>query len=280
MTTESGPVALEVPRDRDGSITHRRSCPSIPAACPGGDLILSLPAKGLTHGEISAWVTEVYGAEASKPTITDKIAERLAEWQKHPLDEVHPVLFIDALHVRIRDGQVAKLWASDGAQGAKYWQRVLTEIKTRGVRDTCIVVCDGLKVLPDAIDLTWPEAIVQTCLIHLIRYAGRQDWAVLAHDLKPIYAAVSEAAALEEFAPFADIREQKYPAITKLWERTIESLNARLRRAVRSADTSPAKPPPSNTSSWPSLHSPRKETAEPAGLAAGNPPSTPSSSPS
>ncbi|MGW1712473.1 IS256 family transposase [Streptomyces sp. NPDC002156] len=290
VTTESGPVEVAVPRDRDGSFSptivpkHARRLPGVE------DLILSLSAKGLTHGEISAHLAEVYGAEISKTTITtitDKISERLAEWQKRPLDEVYPVLFLDALHVKIRDGQVANraiyialavtvdgerdilgLWASDGAEGAKYWQRVLAEIKNRGVRDTCIVVCDGLKGLPDAINLTWPEAIVQTCLIHLIRntfrYAGRQDWAALARDLKPIYTAVSEAAALEEFARFAGIWEQKYPAIIKLWENAwaefvpflrfdreirtvvcstnaIESLNARLRRAVRARGHFPSE---------------------------------------
>lgn len=282
VVTESGPVDVQVPRDRDGSFApvivpkHSRRLAGVE------DMILSLSAKGLTHGEISAHLAEVYGAQVSKTTITaitDKISERLTDWQKRPLDSVYPVLFIDALHVKIRDGQVANraiyvalavtvdgerdilgLWASDGAEGAKYWQRVLSEIKNRGVADVCIVVCDGLKGLPESINAVWPQAVVQTCLIHLIRntfrYAGRQHWQAIAKDLKPVYTAPSEAAALDEFARFAGVWEQKYPAIVQLWQNAwpefvpflrfdreirtvvcstnaIESLNARLRRAVR-----------------------------------------------
>jgi transposase-like protein len=281
LLTEVGPVDITVPRDRDGSFA--------PVVVPkrsrrlGGveDLVVSLSAKGLTHGEICAHLAEVYGAEVSKDritAITDRVMEGMSEWQNRPLDAVYPVIFIDCIHVKIRDGQVANrpiyialavtvdggrdilgLWAGDGGEGAKFWLRVLTEIKNRGAGDVCLLVCDGLKGLPDAIGEVWPAAVVQTCIIHLIRaslrYASKADWAVVAKELKPIYTAPSEQAALDAFAEFSTKWERKYPAIVRLWTNAwaemvpflafdveirrivcstnaIESLNARLRRAV------------------------------------------------
>ena len=168
------------------------------------DLVVSLAAKGPTAGEIAAHLGEVYGASVSKETIstiTDRVLEGLADWQKRRLDAVYPVIFSDALNVKIRDGQVANrpisaalavtvdgerdilgLWAGEhgGGEGAKYWLRVLTEIKNRGVSDVCIIVCDGLEGLPEAIATTWPQTITQTCVVHLLRnsfkYASRRDW--------------------------------------------------------------------------------------------------------
>ena len=281
LLTEVGPVDVAVPRDRDGTFT--------PTIVPkrsrrlGGveDLVVSLSAKGLTHGEICAHLHEVYGAEVSKDritAITDRVMDGLSEWQNRPLDGVYPVIFIDAIHVKIRDGQVANrpiyvalavtvdggrdilgLWAGDGGEGAKYWLRVLTELRNRGAGDVCMVVCDGLKGLPDAIGEVWPQAVVQTCIIHLIRaslrYASKADWGPIAAGLKPIYTAPTEQAALDAFAEFSTKWERKYPAITRLWTNAwpemvpflrfdveirrivcstnaIESLNARLRRAV------------------------------------------------
>ena len=160
-------------------------------------------------------------------TITDKVMEGMAEWQNRPLDPVYPVIFIDAIHVKIRDGQVANrpiyvalavtveghrdilgLWAGDGGEGAKYWLHVLTEIKNRGVDDVLMLVCDGLKGLPDAVETVWPQTIVQTCVVHLLRnsfrYAARQDWDKIAKALKPVYTAPTEAAAMERFLEFAE----------------------------------------------------------------------------
>lgn len=148
--------------------------------------------------------------------ITDKVLEEMIEWQNRPLDRVYPVVFIDAIHVKIRDGQVTNrpiyvaigvtvngerdilgLWAGDGGEGAKFWLAVLTEIKNRGVADVCIVVCDGLKGLPEAINTVWELAVVQTCVIHLIRntfrFAPRQHWDEMSRDLKPVYTAPTEA---------------------------------------------------------------------------------------
>src|SRR5947209_11943356 len=243
LLTEVGPVDIAVPRDRDGSFS--------PTIVPkrsrrlGGveDLVVSLSAKGLTHGEICAHLHEVYGAEVSKDritAITDRVMDGMAEWQNRPLDPVYPVIFIDAIHVKIRDGQVANrpiyvalavtcdggrdilgLWTGDGGEGAKYWLRVLTELKNRGAGDVGMVVCDGLKGLPDAIGEVWPQAVVQTCIIHLIRaslrYASKADWGVIAKDLKPIYTAPTEQAALDAFAEFSAKWEAKYPAIVRLW---------------------------------------------------------------
>ncbi|BAX97313.1 IS256 family transposase [Mycobacteroides stephanolepidis] len=245
-------------------------------------IILSLTAKGLTTGEVAAHFGEVYGADVSKDTIskiTDKVVGEMAEWAGRPLDSVYPVMFIDAIHVKIRDGQVANrpvyvaigvttaderdilgLWAGDGGEGAKYWLAVLTEIKNRGTADVCIVVCDGLKGLPESINTVWPAAVIQTCVIHLIRntfrYASRKYWDEMARDLRPVYTAATEAAAKERFVEFSGKWGQRYPAIMRLWENAwsefvpfldydteirrvicstnaIESVNARYRRAIR-----------------------------------------------
>ena len=162
------------------------------------------------------------------------------EWRDRPLDRVYPVLFIDAIVVKVRDGQVTNrpiyvvigvtvdgerdilgLWAGDGGEGAKFWLGVLTEIKNRGVEDVCIAVCDGLKGLPESITTTWSLATVQACILHLIRntfrYASRADWEQLAKDLRPVYTAPSEPAAHDRFAEFADKWGTKYPAIVRLW---------------------------------------------------------------
>ena len=211
VITEVGPVEVDVPRDRDGTF-EPRIVPKRARRLGGVDeLVISLVAKGLTTGEVQAHLAEVYGAEVSRETIskiTDQVLERMAEWQSRPLERVYPVLFIDAIFVKIRDGQVANrpiyvavgvtvdgerdilgLWAGQGGEGAKYWLQVLTEIKNRGVEDVCIVVCDGLTGLPDAIEATWPRAITQTCVLHLLRnsfrYASKRYWPQIARDLKP-----------------------------------------------------------------------------------------------
>jgi putative transposase len=236
----------------------------------------------MTTGEISAHLAEVYGTEVSKETIskiTDAIVEEMNDWLCRPLDRVYPVVFIDAIHVKVRDGQVQNrayytaigvtvdgkrdilgIWPSSGGEGAKYWLGVLTELRNRGVLDVCIVVCDGLKGLPDAIGATWPLAVVQTCVLHLIRntfrLAARQHWDKLARDLRPVYTAPTEAAAKERLVEFCELWAERYPGIKSLWENAwaefvpfldypieirrviystnaIESLHARFRRATR-----------------------------------------------
>ncbi|WP_271215110.1 IS256 family transposase, partial [Pseudonocardia halophobica] len=210
------------------------------------EIVLSLTARGLTTGEVAAHFAEVYGAKVSKDTIskiTDKVLDDMAEWQNRPLDAVYPVIFIDALYVKVRDGQVANrpfyvvigvtvdghrdilgIWAGEGGQGgegAKFWLQVLTEVKNRGVADVCIAVCDGFKGLPEAITTAWPATVVQTCVLHLIRntfrYASRRYWEQMAKDLKPVYTAPTEAAALARFEEFTDTWGGTYPAIIALW---------------------------------------------------------------
>lgn len=180
-------------------------------------------AKGLTTGEVQAHLTEVYGAEVSRQTIstsTDKVLDGMAEWQNRPLDAVYPVIFIDAIHVKIRDG-------------AKHWLHLPTEIKNRGVNDVLLLVRDGLKGLPEAVEAAWPKTIVQTCVVHLLRnsfrYAARQDWEKIAKLLRPVCTAPTEEAALNRFAEFADAWGRKYPAIVKLWENAWEEYTPFLR---------------------------------------------------
>ena len=282
VLTEVGPVEIEVPRDRDGSfdpvIVRKRQ-----RRLDGIDqIVLSLTARGLTTGEIAAHFAEVYGAKVSKDTIsriTDKVVEEMSAWQARPLDRVYPVVFVDAIVVKVRDGQVTNrpvyvaigvtvngerdilgLWAGDGSEGAKFWLGVLTEIKNRGVEDVCILVCDGLKGLPDSVTTVWPLTTVQACLLHLIRntfrYASRRDWDAIGRQLRPIYTAPTAAAAGDRFAEFAEAWGGQYPAVVRLWQsaweefipfldydveirriicstNAIEILNARYRRAVR-----------------------------------------------
>jgi transposase-like protein len=241
--TEVGPLEVDVPRDREGSFEpqivkkRQRRLDGI------DEVVLSLTARGLTTGEIAAHFDDVYGATVSKNTIsriTEKVSQEMAEWANRPLDRVYPVVFIDAIHIKVRDGQVRNkpfyvvlgvtvngerdilgIWAGDGGEGAKYWLGVLTEIKNRGVEDVCITVCDGLKGLPEAITTVWEQATVPTCVIHLIRntfrYAPRQHWDELSRDLKPVYTAPTEAAARERFGEFEAKWATKYPAIGRLW---------------------------------------------------------------
>jgi transposase-like protein len=243
VLTEIGPVEIEVPRDREGSfepvIVRKRQ-----RRLTGVDgIVLSLTARGLTTGEVSAHLAEVYGASVSKDTIsriTDAVVEEMTEWCHRPLDRVYPVLFVDAIVVKVRDGQVVNrpvyvvigvtvngerdilgLWAGDGGEGAKFWLSVFTELKNRGVEDVCIAVCDGLKGLGESITTAWPFTTVQACILHLIRntfrYASKADWEKLARDLRPVYTAVSPADASARFDEFADRWAGRYPAIVKLW---------------------------------------------------------------
>ena len=282
VLTDVGPVEIEVPRDREGSFEPQIVKKRQRRLVGVDELVISPAAKGLTTGEIAAHLADVYGAEVSKDTIsriTEAVVEELAIWQSRPLDRVYPVVFIDAIHVKIRDGKVVNrpvytvvgvtvhgerdilgLWVGDGGEGPKYWHQVLSEILNRGTVDVCIVVCDGLRGLPEAVADVWPRAIVQTCVLHLIRnsfrYASKADWAELARDLRPVYSAPTEAAANAALEELAGKWGERYPAIIKLWQNAwaefvpflaysseirkviystnaIESGHARFRRAVR-----------------------------------------------
>ena len=282
LTDTSGPVEIEVPRDRAGTFEPQIVRKRQRRLSGVDEIVLSLYAKGLTTGEISAHFAEIYGASVSKETIsriTDKVLEEMSDWQHRPLDAVYAAVFIDAVVVKVRDGQVANrpfyaaigvtldgdkdilgLWAGSGGEGAKFWMSVLTDLRNRGVKDVFFVVCDGLKGLPEVVGNVWPQAVVQTCVIHLIRntfrLTSRRYWDELKRDIRPIYTAVNAAAARAAFDELADKWAGRYPAVIRLWDNAwaefipfldydveirrvicstnaIESLNARYRRAVR-----------------------------------------------
>ena len=283
ITDNAGPVEIEVPRDREGTFEPVIVAKRARRLSDLDAVVLSLSAKGLTHGEISAHFADVYGASVSQDTvsrITDRVIEEMTTWWARPLESVYAAVFIDAVMVKVRDGQVRNkpiyaaigvdlaghkdilgMWAGDGdGESAKFWYAVLTDLKTRGVKDVFFVVCDGLKGLPDSVNAVFPRAIVQTCVIHLIRgtirYASRKYWDELVRDLKPIYQASNEAAAAAALDALEDKWGTRYPAMIRLWRNAwaefipfldydveirrvlystnaIESLNARFRRAVR-----------------------------------------------
>ncbi len=290
LTESTGHVEIDVPRDRAGSfepqIVRKRQ-----RRLNGVDeIVLSLYAKGLTTGEISAHFAEIYGASISRETIsriTDKVIEEMNDWSVRPLDQVYAAVFIDAIVVKVRDGQVANrpfyaaigvtlagdkdvlgLWAGTGGEGAKFWMSVLTDLRNRGIKDVFFIVCDGLKGLPDVVSNVWPQAIVQTCIIHLIRntfrLTSRRYWDEIKRDIKPIYTAVNATAARAAFDDLADKWGARYPAVIRLWDNAwaefipfldydveirtvicstnaIESLNARYRRAIKARGHFPSE---------------------------------------
>ena len=248
LTHATGKVDLEVPRDREGTFEpvivrkRQRRLGEV------DEIVLSLYARGLTTGEIAAHFEQIYGASVSKETIsriTDKVLEEMQSWATRPLEEVYSAIFIDAIMVKVRDGQVANrpvyaaigvtldgekdvlgLWAGTGGEGAKFWMSVLTDLRNRGVRDVFFVVCDGLKGLPEVVGNVWPLTIVQTCIIHLIRntfrLASKRDWDAIRRDVKPIYTAVNADAARAALEELAEKWGNKYAAIIRLWDNAWE----------------------------------------------------------
>lgn len=281
VLTEVGPVSVRVPRDRAGTFT--------PAVLPKGarrlpgldDMVISLTARGMSSGDIVAHLRESFDVKTTKETvsqITDQVLEGMAEWRSRPLDPVYPVVFIDCIYVKVRDGQVANrpvyvalavdvegrrdilgLWLGSGGEGASGWQQVLLELQNRGVRDVLILVCDGLKGLPEAVGNVFPDTVVQTCVVHLqrqsLRYAARKDWSALTRDLRAVLTSATEEAARGRLKEAENTWGATYPSVFRMWQRSwaeispfyrfgghtramlsttnvIESLNARYRRAV------------------------------------------------
>ncbi|WP_416900838.1 IS256 family transposase [Micromonospora echinospora] len=244
LTDASGPVEINVPRDRAGTFEPRIVRKRQRRLSGVDEVVLSLYAKGLTTGEISAHFAEIYGASVSKETIsriTDKVIEEMVDWSHRPLDEIYAAVFIDAIVVKVRDGQVANrpfyaaigvtldgekdilgLWAGTGGEGAKFWMSVLTDLRNRGVKDVFFLVCDGLKGLPEVVTNVWPRTVVQTCVIHLIRntfrLTSRRYWDELKRDIKPIYTAVNATAARAAFDDLAEKWGGRYPAVIRLWD--------------------------------------------------------------
>ena len=290
LTETTGAVEIDVPRDREATFEPQIVKKRQRRLSGVDEVVLSLYAKGLTTGEISAHFAEIYGASVSKETIsriTDKVIEEMNDWAVRPLDETYAAIFIDAIVVKVRDGQVANrpfyaaigvtlagerdilgLWAGTGGEGAKFWMSVLTDLRNRGVKDVFFVVCDGLKGLPEVVSNVWPQAIVQTCIIHLIRntfrLTSRKYWDEIKRDIKPIYTAVNASAARVAFDELTEKWGQRYPAVIRLWDNAwsefipfldydveirrvicstnaIESLNARYRRAIKARGHFPSE---------------------------------------
>jgi transposase-like protein len=240
LLTDIGGVDLEVPRDRNGSFSPQIVRKGQTRLDGFNDRIIALYARGMTTRDIRAHLREMYDVEVSPDLIsrvTDAVLEELQEWQSRPLERVYPVVFIDALMVKIRDGVVANrpvylaigidcdgaknvlgLWVGPSTgESSKFWLTVLSELKSRGVADVCIVCCDGLSGLPDAIGVVWPAATVQLCVVHLIRaslrYASKRDWTPLTKDLRLIYTAADDTAAEAALDAFAQTWSTRYPTM-------------------------------------------------------------------
>jgi len=246
VLTEDGPVRVEVPRDRDGSFEpllipkHERRFTGF------DDKIVAMYARGMTVREIQGFLAEQYGTEVSPEfisSVTDAVMAEVTAWQARPLEPMYPVVFFDALRVKIREDAVVRnkaiylalsvlpdghrevlgLWI-ENTEGAKFWLKVFNDLKTRGVSDILIAVTDGLKGIGEALSAVFPATTLQTCIVHLIRnsldYAGWKDRKLLAAALKPIYTAPSaEAAAiaLDEFE--ASAWGQRFPTVVAAWRR-------------------------------------------------------------
>jgi putative transposase len=245
LITEVGQVPLDVPRDRDGSFEPRLVPKGARRAGGLDDMIISLYAGGMTVRDIGHHLRRTYGTELSHETIsniTEQVLEEVKAWQTRPLEEIYPVIYLDALVVKVRDGHqvrnkaahiavgvdldgvkhVLGIWVQ-ATEGAKFWAGVCAELRNRGIRDVLIVCCDGLTGLGEAIEATWPQTTVQTCVVHLIRAAMRfvsyADRKKVAAALRPIYTAPSAEAAEAELVAFADsIWGRKYPAAVSTWQ--------------------------------------------------------------
>ncbi len=246
VRTEIGPVTVKVPRDRAGTF-EPALVPKHARRLTGFDeAVVSLYAKGMTTGDIAAHLQDIYGDQVSRDLVskvTDAVVEEMTAWQARPLDPVYPVLLIDAIYLKVRDGQVANrpvyvamgitvdgvrdvlgFWVGPtGGEGARHWLTMLTELKNRGVNDVLIACCDGLKGLPDALTAVWPAVTVQSCVVHLVRnslrYVPKQHWAKVSAELKQVYTSPTVAAAETRFAEFAGTWRPKYPAMIAMWER-------------------------------------------------------------
>ncbi|WP_422403422.1 IS256 family transposase, partial [Pseudomonas sp. GZD-209] len=246
VLTGDGPLRLDIPRDRDGSFSpilipkHERRYTGF------DDKIIAMYARGMTVREIRAFLSEQYGTDVSPDfisSVTDEVMEEIGAWQQRPLEPMYPVIFFDALRVKIREEGLVRnkaiylalgvlpdgtrdilgIWI-ENTEGAKFWMKVFNDLKKRGVEDVLIAVTDGLKGMPEALSAVFPETTLQTCIVHLIRnsldYAAWDKRRELAKALKPIYQAINAEAAeqaLDEFesGPWGE----KYPTVVAAWRR-------------------------------------------------------------
>jgi putative transposase len=248
VLTEEGEIDLSIPRDRAGTFEPQLVPKGVTRLDGFDDKVISLYARGLTVREIQGHLRETYGTEVSPDLIsrvTDAVLEEVKEWQARPLDACYPIVFFDALWVKIRDEGLVRnkavyvalaldaeghkhvlgLWIEQ-TEGAKFWLKVMNDLKTRGVGDILIAVVDGLKGFPEAIGAVFPETLVQTCIIHLIRnslaFVSWKDRKQIMPDLKAIYRAESAETALDRLADFEDKWDARYPAIGQSWRRAWE----------------------------------------------------------
>ena len=284
VDSEVGPIQVQVPRDREGSFTPRL-VPKGSRRLGGLDeMIISLYAGGMTVREIQWHLEKTIGSELSAQTIsniTDAVLDQVLTWQKRALDEFYPVMYLDAIRVKVKDGghvlsksaylalgvdmegvkHVLGIWVQS-TEGAAFWAKVCSDLANRGVKDVLIVCCDGLTGLPEAVEATWPDTMVQTCVVHLIRASMRfvayGDRKAVTKALKPVYQASDEEAALEALIEFEDsLLGRKYPQAVATWKNawdrfipflqfppmlrrviyttnSIESLNYQLRKVTKS----------------------------------------------
>lgn len=244
VLTEIGAVDLDVPRDRAGSFEPKIVPKGTTRLAKFNENVIALYAGGMTTRDIRKTLKRMYSVDVSPDLIsrvTDGVLDELKEWQHRPLDAVYPILYIDALVVKVRtsgvvtnrpaylavgvdvDGRkhVLGVWLGDGGEGAKFWLAVLTELRNRGLGDVIFVCCDGLKGLPDAIEATWPRASVQTCTVHLVRASLRfcswKDRKRIAAGLRPIYTAPSLEAAADAMDTFELEYGDRYGGIVAVW---------------------------------------------------------------
>jgi putative transposase len=282
LQTEQGPVEIGTPRDRKGSFEPRLVRKRQRRFEGFDDKILALYSRGLSTRDIEAYLADMYGVQVGRDLIsrvTDAVMDDVREWQQRPLDDVYPVIFLDALVLKIREGgtvrrkacylalgitvegerDVLGIWFQE-AEGAKFWMQVLSELKQRGVTDILICCVDGLKGFPEAIEAIYPQTVVQTCVVHLIRhslkYVPRREREQVARDLKPIYTAVDADAAQAALEAFDGKWGARFPVITQAWlnaweyvtpflafppevrrvvytTNAIEALNRQLRKAIK-----------------------------------------------
>jgi putative transposase len=243
LATEHGPVRIDAPRDRKGSFEPQIVRKGQRRFAGFDDKIIALYSRGQSVRDIQAHLQEIYGVEVSPDLIsrvTDAVMDDVRAWQTRPLDDVYPVVFLDCLVLKIREGgsvqrracylalgvtvdgdrDVLGMWFQE-TEGAKFWMQVLTDLKQRGVKDILICCVDGLKGFPEAIEAIFPATTVQTCIVHLIRHSlrfvPRREREQVARDLKPIYSAVDADAAQAELERFDEKWGQRFPVITQAW---------------------------------------------------------------
>src|SRR5436190_8423517 len=243
ISTANGPVTINVPRDRNGTFEPKIVPKKARRLGQVDEMVLSLYSRGLTTRDIEAHLLEVYGVKASRElisNITDVVADEIEIWRNRPVDEVYPIVYIDGIRIKVRDKGVVTAktahlvigvdvegrkhclgcWIAD-AEGAKFWHSVLTQLRNRGLRDILIACCDGLTGLPDAINSAFPDTIVQTCVVHVIRSAMRfvsyQDRKKIASGMRTIYTAPSVEAAEIALKDLDKEWGRQYPGVIDVW---------------------------------------------------------------